>query len=49
VGYRLAKNYLKMKMFVHSIDVCKKVIKDHPDFPKIRQKILNKARISIKP
>src|SRR5689334_8184755 len=37
VGYKLGFNYLKAKRFVEAIDVCHKVIKAFPEYPKIRQ------------
>ena len=49
VGFRLAFNYLKAKRFVEAIDVCQKVLKEHPTYPKIQKDILDKARLSIKP
>jgi len=49
VGYKLAFNYLKAKRFVEAIDVCHKVIKAFPDYPKIRKEIMEKARMSLKP
>lgn len=49
MGYRLAFNYLKAKRFVEAIDVCKKVLQDHPTYPKIQKEILEKARMSIRP
>jgi tetratricopeptide repeat protein 21B len=49
VGFRLAFNYLKAKRFVEAIDVCQKVLKEHPAYPKIQKDILDKARMSIRP
>lgn len=49
VGYKLAFNYLKAKRFVDAVDVCHKVIKAFPDYPKIRKDILEKARIGLRP
>ncbi|GFH29125.1 tetratricopeptide repeat protein 21B [Haematococcus lacustris] len=49
VGYKLAFNYLKAKRFVEAIDVCHKVIKAFPDYPRIRKDILEKARQGLKP
>ncbi|XP_018767037.3 tetratricopeptide repeat protein 21B isoform X2 [Serinus canaria] len=48
VGYRLAFNYLKGKRYVDAIDVCHKVLKVHPNYPKIRKEILDKARASLR-
>ncbi|KXZ45770.1 hypothetical protein GPECTOR_50g563 [Gonium pectorale] len=49
VGFKLAFNYLKAKRFVEAVDVCHKVIKAFPDYPKIRKEILEKARMGLKP
>ncbi len=35
--------------YVDAIDVCHKVIKAFPDYPKIRKDILEKARIGLRP
>ena len=48
LGYRLAFNYLKAKRYVEAIDVCHKVLALHPDYPKIRKEILEKAKMSIR-
>uniref|UniRef100_A0A8C3VG32 Tetratricopeptide repeat protein 21B n=1 Tax=Catharus ustulatus TaxID=91951 RepID=A0A8C3VG32_CATUS len=48
VGYKLAFNYLKGKRYVDAIDVCHKVLKAHPNYPKIRKEILDKARTSLR-
>jgi len=49
VGYKLAFNYLKAKRFVEAIDVCHKVLKAFPEYPKIRKEILAKAREALRP
>jgi tetratricopeptide repeat protein 21B len=49
VGYKLAFNYLKAKKSIEAIDVCHKVLASHPDYPKIRKEILEKARLNLKP
>ncbi|MEE6467374.1 hypothetical protein FKM82_007217 [Ascaphus truei] len=49
IGFRLAFNYLKDKKYVYAIDICHKVLKDHPTYPKIRKDILEKAQASLKP
>ncbi|GLC77752.1 hypothetical protein PLESTB_000959000 [Pleodorina starrii] len=49
VGFKLAFNYLKAKRYVEAVDVCHKVIKAFPDYPKIRKEILEKARMGLKP
>jgi len=47
-GYKLAFNYLKAKRFVDAVDVSHKVLAIHPDYPRIRKEILDKARSSIR-
>jgi len=49
VGYKLAFNYLKAKRYVEAIDVCHKVLSKHPNYPKIRKDILDKARAALRP
>nr|XP_013815924.1 PREDICTED: tetratricopeptide repeat protein 21B [Apteryx mantelli mantelli] len=48
IGYKLAFNYLKGKRYVDAIDVCHKVLEAHPNYPKIRKEILDKARASLR-
>ena len=48
-GYKLAFNYLKAKRFVDAVDVCHKVLEKHPQYPKIKRDILDKARLSLRP
>ncbi|XP_074729407.1 tetratricopeptide repeat protein 21B isoform X2 [Strix uralensis] len=48
IGYKLAFNYLKGKRYVDAIDVCHKVLEAHPNYPKIRREILDKARASLR-
>ncbi|XP_069472384.1 tetratricopeptide repeat protein 21B [Ambystoma mexicanum] len=48
VGYKLAFNYLKAKRYVDAIDVCHKVLEAHPNYPKIRKDILDKARAALR-
>lgn len=49
VGFKLAFNYLKARRYVEAIDVCHKVIKAFPEYPKIKKEILEKARMGLKP
>ncbi|CAG9315664.1 unnamed protein product [Blepharisma stoltei] len=49
IGFRLAFNYLKARRFVDAIDVSKEVLKLFPDYPRIKQEILDKARESLRP
>lgn len=48
VGYKLGFNYLKAKKYVEAIDVCHKVLKHDPDYPKIKSDILEKARQALR-
>ncbi|KND02289.1 uncharacterized protein SPPG_02764 [Spizellomyces punctatus DAOM BR117] len=48
MGYKLAFNYMKAKKHVEAIDVCHKVLKLYPDYPKMRKEILDKARASLR-
>lgn len=49
VGYKLAFNYLKAKKYAKAIDIAKKVLKQYPDYPKIREDVLRKAYDSLRP
>uniref|UniRef100_A0A4W5LJJ5 Tetratricopeptide repeat domain 21B n=1 Tax=Hucho hucho TaxID=62062 RepID=A0A4W5LJJ5_9TELE len=48
IGYKLAFNYLKAKRHVDAIDVCHKVLDAHPNYPKMRKDILDKARAALR-
>ncbi|XP_008584612.1 PREDICTED: tetratricopeptide repeat protein 21A isoform X1 [Galeopterus variegatus] len=48
IGFKLAFNYLKDKKFVEAIEVCHNVLAEHPNYPKIREEILEKARGSLR-
>ena len=48
VGFRLAFNYLKANRYVDTIDVGKEILKAHPDYPKLKTEIIDKARSMIK-
>eukprot|EP00051_Salpingoeca_urceolata_P023185 m.390103 g.390103 ORF g.390103 m.390103 type:complete len:1321 (-) comp20074_c6_seq3:93-4055(-) len=48
IGFKLAFNYLKARRFVEAIDVCHVVLKKHPDYPKIRKDVLEKARSGLR-
>lgn len=48
VGYKLAFNYLKAHRYIDAIDVCHKVLKRNPNFPKIREEILDRARQALR-
>jgi tetratricopeptide repeat protein 21B len=47
-GYKLGFNYLKARKFVDAIDICHNVLASHPNYPKIRKDILDKARQSLR-
>ncbi|XP_070582558.1 tetratricopeptide repeat protein 21A isoform X2 [Erythrolamprus reginae] len=49
VGFKLAFNYLKDKKYVETIDVCHDVLKGYPDYPKIKEEILEKAQMAFNP
>jgi tetratricopeptide repeat protein 21B len=49
IGYRLAFNYYKQRMFTDAIDVANKILAKFPSYPKIRKEILEKARQSLRP
>ncbi|XP_076985876.1 tetratricopeptide repeat protein 21A isoform X2 [Tamandua tetradactyla] len=49
IGFKLAFNYLKDKRFVEAIEVCHSVLREHPNYPKIREEILEKAQGSLRP
>jgi tetratricopeptide repeat protein 21B len=39
---------MKAKRFSEAIDVCHKVLKEDPNYPRIRREILDKARTSLR-
>lgn len=43
IGFRLAQIYLKQRKIPRCIDVCEKVIKQYPNYPKIDKEIMQKA------
>ncbi|KAL9658433.1 hypothetical protein ABK040_005977 [Willaertia magna] len=49
IGYKLSFNYLKAKKYIEAIDVCHKILNKHPNYPKIKTEILDKARQCIRP
>ncbi|KAF3827030.1 hypothetical protein GH733_002516 [Mirounga leonina] len=49
IGFKLAFNYLKDKRFVEAIEVCHHVLREHPNYPQIREEILEKAQGSLRP
>jgi len=48
IGFRLSFNYLKAKRYIECIEVCKAVLKEFPEYPKIEKEILTKARHSLR-
>ncbi|KAI8903549.1 hypothetical protein EDD86DRAFT_250265 [Gorgonomyces haynaldii] len=48
IGFKLAFNYLKAKRYCDAIDVCHRVLESHPDYPKIRKELLDKARAALR-
>jgi tetratricopeptide repeat protein 21B len=49
IGFKLAFNFLKAKKYVEAVDVCNRILSLYPNYPRIKQEILEKARIGIKP
>lgn len=49
IGFKLAFNFLKARKLVQAIDICQKVLKAHPNYPKIRKDVLERARSMLKP
>ncbi|XP_013200236.2 tetratricopeptide repeat protein 21B-like [Amyelois transitella] len=48
VGYKLAHAYLKLKKYPECIVVCRHILKAHPDYPKIKKEILDKAKSNLR-
>ncbi|CAG9463601.1 unnamed protein product [Pedinophyceae sp. YPF-701] len=48
-GYRLAFNYLKADRCVEAMEVCYEVMNRFPDFPGIREDVLEKAWAGVRP
>uniref|UniRef100_A0A2D4EQ19 Tetratricopeptide repeat protein 21B n=2 Tax=Micrurus corallinus TaxID=54390 RepID=A0A2D4EQ19_MICCO len=48
IGFKLAFNYLKAKRQIDAITICHKVLEAHPNYPKIKKEILDKARASLR-
>ena len=49
VGYKLSFNYLKAQKWTDAIQVCHKVLAQYPDYPRIREEVLNVARENLRP
>ena len=48
MGYKLAFNYLKAGRATAAIDVGRKVLAALPDYPRIREEVINKARALVR-
>jgi tetratricopeptide repeat protein 21B len=48
LGYKLAYNYLKCRRLFDCIETCHAVLQQHPNYPKIKKDILDKARSNIR-
>nr|CAD7440821.1 unnamed protein product [Timema bartmani] len=48
IGYKLAYNYMKAKRYADAIDVCHQILKEQPDYPRIRKEILEKSRNNLR-
>ncbi|CAH2991716.1 unnamed protein product [Chilo suppressalis] len=48
VGYKLAHSYLKLKKYPECIVVSRHILKVHPDYPKIKKEILEKAKTNLR-
>lgn len=49
IGYKLAFNFMKARKFVQCIDVCHKVLAAHPNYPRIKKDVLERARAMLRP
>lgn len=49
IGFKLAFNYLKDKRYVEAVNICHKVLKQFPDYPRIREEIVEKAQSALRP
>lgn len=49
IGFRLALNYLKANKLVECIQICAAVLKLYPDYPNIREQIMQRAQESLRP
>lgn len=48
LGYKLAHAYLKLKKYPECIVVCRHILKVHPEYPKIKKEILEKAKTNLR-
>lgn len=49
LGYKLAFNYMKAGRLVDAVTVAQAVLKVDPQYPKIKQDVLDKAWLGLKP
>ena len=49
IGFKLAFNYLKAERFLDAIGVCHSILNKFPDYPKIKDEVLKKAREGLRP
>jgi len=49
VGFKLAFNYLKARRYVEAVDICHKVLRQSPDYPRIREEIVEVAQQALRP
>ncbi|XP_047526075.1 tetratricopeptide repeat protein 21B-like [Pieris napi] len=48
IGYKLSYAHLKLKKYPECIVVCRHILKVHPDYPKIKKDILEKAKSNLR-
>lgn len=48
IGYKLAYAFLKLKKYPECIVVCRHILKVHPDYPKIKKEIFEKAKTNLR-
>lgn len=48
VGYKLAYTYLKSRQYADTIEIASQVLKEFPEYPKIRKDIYEKARSHLR-
>uniref|UniRef100_A0A7E4W4V3 Tetratricopeptide repeat protein 21B n=1 Tax=Panagrellus redivivus TaxID=6233 RepID=A0A7E4W4V3_PANRE len=47
VGFKLAYNYLKCRKYFESVEISLAILQTHPDYPKIKVEVLDKARMAL--
>jgi tetratricopeptide repeat protein 21B len=48
VGFRLAFNYMKAQRFTDTIEIGKQILSVHPEYPRLKDDLLVKARQNIR-